>query len=358
VARILSHPQRPPREVETITVATNILARNMQAKDRNAAIRELRERGATRDQIKHIVQAKLGKLVKVSHIDQIASATSTHRGEAESAAFKDAIIEIARIAIADWKARNAGKPGIRHIFYRTAAAGVVPKDEDTGYIRVRRVLGWARMNGILRPDSFFDPGRRTIQRPNWDGIEHGLQSFAAQYHRPLWDDADCTIQIWIEKQAMVGLIRSYCWEWDLPIYPSRGDGGISQCYEAACDLDVGLPAYVLHLGDFDSKGEQIPETIESKLRKWAPGADIDCKVIAITPKQIRDWDLPTRAPKEHDTKAGWRGGCTELDTLSPDQIVSVLKNAVEPHIIRNRKVLDATLAREKRERKRLLSIKE
>jgi len=163
VARVLSHPPRRKLAREPITVPTKTLARNLQARDRNAAVRELRKAGATREQVQEIVKVKLGQYVKPSHIDRVVNVTVAQRGTNESASFKASIVDVARQAIADWQARGAGRPPLRHVYYQAAMAGLVPKDQEVGYRAALKALP-AGLAQAKRRTCWSDTARRTPDR--------------------------------------------------------------------------------------------------------------------------------------------------------------------------------------------------
>jgi hypothetical protein len=75
------------------------------------------------------------------------------------------------------------------------------------------------------------------------------------------------------------------------------------------------------------------EKIEETLRELAPDADIYFKRIAVTPTQIRAWDLPTRPTKTSDTRAKSFGDISvELDAIQPDQLRALVREHLEIHL--------------------------
>ena len=138
----------------------------------------------------------------------------------------------------------------------------------------------------------------------FSSVEEALRDTAAFYRKSLWTDADCYVEIWLEKDALSGVIYPVTSMYDVPLMVARGYASLSFLHTAAEYIDsLDVPAYIYHLGDFDPSGVNAGEKIEETLRELAPGADIVFERIAVTEAQIADWDLPTRPTKASDTRA-------------------------------------------------------
>jgi hypothetical protein len=99
--------------------------------------------------------------------------------------------------------------------------------------------------------------------------------------------------------------------------------------------DLTVPAFIYHLGDFDPSGVNAGEKIEQTLREMAPDAKIRFKRLAVTPEQIKRWNLPTRPTKKTDTRAKNFGKISvELDAIAPDRFRDLVRSAIERHLPR------------------------
>jgi len=70
------------------------------------------------------------------------------------------------------------------------------------------------------------------------------------------------------------------------------------------------------------------------MREFAPNADIHFECIAITPKQIRLWNLPTRPTKQTDTRSRHfeSGASVELDAMDPQMLRDLVEYHISKHI--------------------------
>ena len=90
--------------------------------------------------------------------------------------------------------------------------------------------------------------------------------------------------------------------YDVPLMVARGYASLSFLHSAAEYIDdLDVPTYIYHLGDFDPSGVNAGEKIEQTLREMAPDAEIHFERIAVNPRQIDDWNLPTRPTKTTDS---------------------------------------------------------
>ena len=243
----------------------------------------------------------------------------------------------------------------RAVFYQAEVKGVVGKDHS-GYKMVVADLKFSaapvecRMSGSLtRREGKTYPSLMRV-RPRRCGTRR------EHYWKSLWTDADCVVQIWLEKAALEGVIEEVTHEYDVPLMVARGYGSLSFLHKAAMDLDAERPTYIYYLGDHDPSGENAGEVTEERLRELAADADlIHFKRIAVTSEQIEKWDLPTRPTKTSDSRArnfvdedGEQRPSVELDAIEPRRLRAMVKACILKH--QPQKVFDKLERQQERER--------
>ena len=241
--------------------------------------------------------------------------------------------EARRTAVYDIVA--AGRPmTVRQVFYQATVRGLIDKTED-GYNKIQWDLRQMRMNGDM-PFEWIEDGTRSVHwLQTWTSPAEALHHAANTYHKNLWADADVFVEVWVEKDALTGVIAPVTEKYDVPLRPARGYASLSFLYDAASHIDnIDKPAFVYHLGDYDPSGVNAGETIDKTLRDLAPGADITFERLAVTPAQIRRWRLPSRPTKQSDTRAARFGSdvSVELDAIEPDQLRAIVREAIERHL--------------------------
>jgi hypothetical protein len=223
---------------------------------------------------------------------------------------------------------------VRQVFYQATVRGLVEKAE-TGYSKVQTDLTVMRRAGELPYDRLADNTRWQRKPRTFDSVEQALRDTAALYRKSLWTDASSYVEIWLEKDALAGVVYPITDMYDVPLMVARGYASLSFLYSAAEAInDLDVPAYIYHFGDFDPSGVNAGEKIEETLRELAPDADITFERIAVTPAQIADWDLPTRPTKASDSRAKSFGSSlsVELDAIEPNQLRALVQDAIERHL--------------------------
>jgi hypothetical protein len=227
-----------------------------------------------------------------------------------------------------------GKPmTVRQVFYQATVHGLVEKAES-GYAKVQTDLTLMRRAGEL-PYQWLADNTRWQRKPRtFNGIENALKATAEFYRKALWADADCYCEVWLEKDALAGVVFPITAAYDVPLMVARGYASLSFLYSAAEAINqLPVPTFIYHLGDHDPSGVNAGEKIEETLRELAPDAEIYFERIAVTEDQIADWDLPTRPTKASDTRSRNFGAISvELDAIEPNQLRAIVLEAIEQHL--------------------------
>jgi hypothetical protein len=222
---------------------------------------------------------------------------------------------------------------VRQVFYQASVLGIVEKSE-AGYTKVQTDLVKMRRVGDL-PYRWLADNTRWQRKPNtFDNIEEALEETARFYRKSLWTDAAAYVEVWLEKDALSGVIYPVTSMFDVPLMVARGYASLSFLHSAADHLrDLDVPAYIYHLGDFDPSGVNAGEKIEQTLKEMAPNAEVHFERLAVDRLQIRAWNLPTRPTKMSDTRAKNFGAISvELDAIDPRTLREIVRQAIERHL--------------------------
>jgi len=224
---------------------------------------------------------------------------------------------------------DAGRPmTVRQVFYQATVHGLVEKAES-GYD-----LTVMRRAGDLRYDWLADNTRWQRKPRTFASVEDALRDTAAFYRKSPWTDAVSYVEIWLEKDALAGVLYPVTSMYDVPLMVARSYASLSFLYSAAEFIsELNIPAYIYHLGDFDPSGVNAGEKIEQTLREMAPDAKIYFERIAVTPEQITEWNLPTRPTKASDTRSKGFGNISiELDAIDPNALRALVQETIEQHL--------------------------
>jgi hypothetical protein len=223
---------------------------------------------------------------------------------------------------------------VRQVFYLATVEGLVAKTEQ-GYKRVKTDLVLLRRSGDM-PYHWLVDNTRWMRKPtSFRNAQEAIMATAQFYRKALWADTGVYCEIWLEKDALSGVIHPVTSEWDVPLMVARGYASLSFLSEAANTIaELDCPAFIYHLGDFDPSGVNAGEKIEQTLRELAPYAEIHFERLAIHPWQIDAWNLPTRPTKTKDarTKNFDSTVSVELDSIKPQMLRDLVEAAIARHL--------------------------
>jgi hypothetical protein len=146
------------------------------------------------------------------------------------------------------------------------------------------------------------------------------------------------VEIWVEKDALSGVLFEETKIYDVPLMCARGYSSLSFLHSAAMAIKaIDKPAHIYHFGDLDPSGVDAARDIEAKLRRYAPDAEIHFERPAVTRAQVEEWNLPTRPTKLTDTRAKRFGSATsvELDAIPAHKLRELVRECIARHVDQN-----------------------
>ncbi len=226
---------------------------------------------------------------------------------------------------------------VRQVYYQMETSGVVEKTEG-GYRQVQQQVLRMRQEGVLSWD-FITDGTRWQRKPaSYSSAEYYLRHVCSSYRRDLWQRQDVRIEIWLEKDALADVIWGVAAAWDVPLMVSRGQSSATFLHSAAVAAreafrQAGVTTFIYALYDFDAGGERAYRTVEREIPGYAPGVPVHVERLAVTERQVQEWNLPTRPAKKSDPEAAkWGDVAVELDAIDPDQLIELVQEAIVSHI--------------------------
>jgi len=276
--------------------------------------------------------------------------------------------EMTAIREAIYAALAADRPmTVRQVFYRLTATGAIAKTEAE-YQTVKRLLADMRRSREV-PYTWLADSSRWMRRPTtYSSAEQALQRTAATYRRALWDDSPVAVEVWLEKEALAGVLAEVCAGWDVPLMVCRGYPSMSFLHAAAEAIHArghgDQHTCLYYFGDRDPSGVDIDRAVRQGIGESLAAldglpADVAADAfddfatferVAVTPRQIATWKLPTRPTKRTDTRAkGFSGASVEVDSIPPGQLRRLAETCIEAHVDRHElDVLQTVEAEERR----------
>lgn len=225
---------------------------------------------------------------------------------------------------------------LRQLYYQFVARGFVA-NTDKSYNRLGDLISNARRAGLIDWNAIEDRTRFIRELPSWNDPESILESARDSYHRDLWANQPVRFEVWIEKDALVGVIEKVCKDNDAPFFSCRGYVSDSELWRAARRMKGytkrGQRVIVLHLGDHDPSGIDMTRDIGERLNLFSFGADIEVRRIALTMEQIEAQGPPPNPAKITDSRyesyvTHYGTESWELDALEPRYLSELIQEGI------------------------------
>ena len=101
-------------------------------------------------------------------------------------------------------------------------------------------------------------------------------------------DADARVEVWCESESVAGVIWPVADEWDVPLFPIKGQTSASFAHAAAMTYrDDPRPVIIYYVGDHDPAGLEIEANLAHKLRGTQAGRH-DHSAAGLHTEQVAD----------------------------------------------------------------------
>ena len=224
---------------------------------------------------------------------------------------------------------------LRQLYYQFVARGLI-QNKQTEYKRIGSVINDARLAGLVDWDMMEDRTRMLRSVTSWDNPSSIVEAVAKQYKEDLWRDQKYRPEVWIEKDALVGVIERACRELRVAHFACRGYASQSAQYEAGHRFrkyrKAGQKVVVFHLGDHDPSGIDMTRDNEERLSMFARNG-VDVRRLALNMDQVEEHNPPPNPAKETDSRASgyierFGGESWELDALEPTILDGLIRDNV------------------------------
>lgn len=166
---------------------------------------------------------------------------------------------------------------LRQLYYQLVSRDVIP-NKVTEYAKLSTLLKEGRMAGVVDWDAIEDRLRQPYTPSAWDSPEDIVESIVRQYKKPRMKGQDNYLEVWVEKDALSGVLKRVTSKYHVPILVNRGYSSASAMYDSynrfreAIDNDQKVT--ILYLGDYDPSGiDMIRDVFERPLEMLASMAN-------------------------------------------------------------------------------------
>lgn len=250
---------------------------------------------------------------------------------------------------------------LRQLYYQFVARDLIA-NRQSEYKRLGDIISDARRAGLISWTAIVDRTRNLHSLAVWDSPSAIMDAVARQFRYDRWERQPNYVEVWFEKDALMGVFERVANEHRVPFFSCRGYTSDSEVWGAAQRLsakaDEGKAPVILHFGDHDPSGLDMTRDIEDRLRLFGAW-DFEVRRLALNMDQVIQYDPPPNPAKQTDSRfvayeAEHGGSSWELDALEPTVLGALVRDEVENLI--DPDVWEEDAERERAERARLSAI--
>ncbi len=268
------------------------------------------------------------------------------------------LIEKVNAVIEDYQAQGYDLT-LRQVYYQMVARTFIPNNEHS-YKNLGSLINDARLAGLIDWKAIEDRTRNLKTNSHWTTPRDIIHASAWSYHLDHWQGQENYVEVWVEKDALAGIVGKVCEELDVPWFSCRGYVSQSEMWGAAQRLIVreqrDQHVILLHLGDHDPSGRDMSRDIQARLDLFGV-TDLEFHRLALNMDQIKRYAPPPNPTKVTDSRspdyiAEFGYECWELDALEPRVITNLIQKHVNGYLA-DREVFMDVLDRESQEKQML-----
>ena len=236
---------------------------------------------------------------------------------------------------------------LRQLYYQMVARDIIENTVNS-YKRLGSIVNDARLAGLVDWSALEDRTRNLKGLRHWEGPEDAIESATRAYALDKWEGQSHRPEIWVEKEALAGVIERAAVDNDLNYLSCRGYMSASEMYESAQRIfkrrrHEHQKTVIIYLGDHDPSGldmsdNDIPGRFKVFFDKWNAGRSsahaLEIRRVALNFDQVQQYDPPPNPAKETDSRFAayqeqFGDESWELDALPPTTLLEIIQEAVD-----------------------------
>lgn len=157
---------------------------------------------------------------------------------------------------------------LRQVYYQMVARDIIPNNMRS-YKNLGNLINDARLAGLIDWLAIEDRTRNLRGNSHWSTPGSVSESAAYSYRLDHWQGQQNYVEVWVEKDALIGIVGQICGKLDVAHFSCRGYVSQSEMWAAARRLrrrqEAGQHVILLHLGDHDPSGKDMSRDIQERL---------------------------------------------------------------------------------------------
>ena len=223
---------------------------------------------------------------------------------------------------------------LRQLYYQFVARDFIPNNVKE-YSKLGDTISDGRLVGLIDWNAIIDRTRNLQSVSHWEDPASIVSVCASSFRMDKWAKQDFRPEVWIEKDALAGVIEGVCTKLDVPYFSCRGYTSQTEMWAGAMRLKhhikSGQTPLILHFGDHDPSGMDMTRDIRDRLEMFMGGTKVNR--LALNIEQINEYDPPPNPAKFQDPRAAayiqeFGEESWELDALEPSVLAQLIEDAI------------------------------
>ena len=126
---------------------------------------------------------------------------------------------------------------VRQLHYQLVSKNVYDNTQ-LNYCRLGDAIGNARMAGMIDWYAIVDRTRYLRENGHSSDPEAELKAAAEAFYLSHWAEMNHYVEVWIEKDALIGILYKTCTDLDVPYFSCRGYASQSAMWRAAMRINA------------------------------------------------------------------------------------------------------------------------
>ncbi len=220
---------------------------------------------------------------------------------------------------------------LRQLYYQFVSRDLFANIEKN-YRSLAKTISNGRLAGLVDWDAIEDRGRVPDMPSQWTSLDALLKTAVKQFRLPRWNSQLTYAELWVEKQALAGVLAPLADEFHVPLMVNKGYSSQSAMFESSQRFRRhDKPKHLFYLGDLDPSGEDMVRDIRERLHMFGVD-DLEVTKVALTMAQVEEHEPPPNPTKVTDPRAQafideFGESCWEVDALSPPILEALIREA-------------------------------
>lgn len=193
---------------------------------------------------------------------------------------------------------------LRQLYYQLVVQNIITNEEKS-YKNLGGLVSDGRLAGLIDWDAIEDRVRVPRRSSEFESLRELAQAALSSYRLPRWSDQEAYVEVWVEKDALTGVLQPIAREYHVTLMANKGYSSQSAMHDAGERFGRfgadGKDLILLYLGDHDPSGEDMVRDVGDRLAMF--GAHVDVRKLALTTAQVKQYNPPPNPAKLSDSRA-------------------------------------------------------